>query len=885
MTDNPGSGDVYGSRRKKRKKPLVLSQFFTDRQTESDAFAQSLQARDRDLAGGKVSDDSFDNVLIYYGFGGLGKTQLSLGLQNWIEQPPDSPVVGVPQHWGAAPTLSRPVVTVRWDLNDSGGNLDPLTLLLSARAALHRAAGKDLPKKTWRAFDVAFAAYAAQVRPGQALPTDGSGSAYTKDLPKMLTELAIEASVGFGAGVGAQSIRELAVGITRHVRAKKTLTAYPDLADTLDACLAAEPGSVQPDLAGDLLFLIDVAINELEPGKRPLIVVFVDHVERVQSGIDTRAGERLLNQMVAALPHGLFVMTGRNELDWYRPERTSLAFAGPTTWPCLLPNRADNPRPHLLETLSKEDAREWILRQAEAAALPFAEGVVDNLVEVTGCWPVHIDAVFELARVKAESGAAVLTREDLSGSFDDVVQRLLEDLPATERTALQAASLLPYFDAAFVHSVTGDDVTHGAIERLIRRAVVLDNQGNRYSYRVHDEVRRAVRAAGAFVDGGWSALDWTQRAETALVRALDAARAARKADDDEANLSAVGLAITLAAEFGVSVPDAEEPEIDGLVRARRNAPSLARLLPLIPSSDGVAHRDWRAMIRMIEVLSLPADHDGVIETLEEIAQQSAVVETDALLWRSYRLRSKNRYAEAAEQLAALRDTASDRDIRQRRRVYTRQLGVNYSMARRFRDAAEVMPFLDADQAKTNQLTDWMLHGDISDEYLENLRNRIPKANPRYGLELTGLYHRNLARVGRLDRAEADEFRQHAQKMGHLTAERTALVACALHDIAHGGDFSPREWPVLDSGLSRASAGEILAFAVLRGDADDDLVEWLEVARVKEFRSRAWIPLEMMLDHLGYSLPPVETQWLEPVEEVRARWVGRYQRLLGRVSDE
>ena len=42
---------------------------------------------------------------------------------------------------------------------------------------------------------------------------------------------------------------------------------------------------------------------------------------------------------------------------------------------------------------------------------------------------------------------------------------------------------------------------------------------------------------------------------------------------------------------------------------------------------------------------------------------------------------------------------------------------------------------------------------------------------------------------------------------------------------------------------------------------------------------------MMLDHLGYTLPPVETQWLEPVEDVRARWVGRYQRLLGRVSDE
>jgi len=871
----------YGRGRRNRRKPLSLSQFFTDRQTESEAFVESVLARDADLSAGRVRDDSFDNVLLYYGFGGLGKTQLSLGLDSWIDASVKGGDSSVPAHWGDPPKLARPIVTARWDLNDSGGNLDPLTLLLSVRAALHRAAGKALSKRTWRAFDVAFAAYAAQVRPGQALPTDTSRSDYANELPKMVTELAIEAGVGFGAGVGAQSIRDLAIGITRHVRARKTLTAYPDLAETLEACLAAEPGSVQPDLAGDVLFLIDVAIKEMAPERRPLLVVFVDHMERVQGGSDTRSGERLLNQLVAALPHALFVMTGRNALDWYLPQRTSLAFVGTATWPCLLPNREPNPRPHLLEILSKRDAREWIRRQAEAAALPFANGVVDNLVEVTGCWPVHIDAVFELARVKSEGGAQVLTREDLSGSFDDVVQRLLEDLPADERSALQAASLLPYFDVEFVHSVTGEDVTRGAIERLTRRAVVLDNHGNLYPHRVHDEIRRAVRAAGPFIEGGWTPADWSQRAEIALGHALGAARAAKAASDDEANLSAVGLAITLAAEFGVCVPDTSDPMVDGVVVARRNAPSNARLLPLIPSSDSIEHSDAKAIVRLIEVISVSGKASEAVEALTDLAAQSAVVESDALVWRAYRLRDCGRYQDAADQFVALRDGASDRGVRERYRLYARHVGVTYSMARRFRDAADVMPQMDADQANTNLLTDRAVHGHLDDEYFDNLRVRIHKANPRYALEITGSLHRSLARAGRLDRAEAAEFLDRATRMGHATAQRTTLAACALHDLAAGLDFNPFEWPAFDSPLSKPTLGEILAVKVLCGDADDDLVGWLEGVRAKKFRGRSWIPIEFLLEHLGYPLPPVATQWLEPAEKVRARWVGHYLRLLGR----
>lgn len=880
MTDGQ-SDDGYGRGRRKRRKTLSLSQFFTDRQSESEAFMQSVWARDADLATDRVTPESLENVLLFHGFGGLGKTQLSLGLQSWID-PPVGAHSRAPSHWGAAPAPERPIVTARWDLNDSGGNLDPVTLLLSLRTALHTKRSRQLPSKTWRAFDVAFAAYAARVRPGQPLdPTDTTGG-YASELPQMVGEVALETVVDVGAGVGMQGLLDAARGALGYIRQRRTLTEYPNLADLVEDCLTAEAGNVNAELASEILFQIDLAIHKLQPARRPLIVVFVDHLERIQAGTHpTRAGERLLNELVGALPHALFVMTGRNRLDWWKAERTGLEHAGLHKWPCLHPEierRPHNPRPHLLETLSSDDARDWIERQSRELALPFAEGVVDNLIDVTGCWPVHIDAVFDLAHVKVRDGAEVLTVADLDGSFDDVVQRLLEDLPADEQTALQAACLLPYFDEDLIHTMTGDDVRHGTIERLVQRAVVLENYDSRYEYRVHDEVRRAVRAAGAHIPGGWTDADWRSCAQKALEYAVSTATAARKAKDDEANLAAVGLAITIAAEYGVSTPDRVHPDVDGVIEIRRKCPSNRLLLPLIPSSHTVADAGIRASVELIEIICRPAD-DESIARLAELGASGAASSTDALLWRAYRLRDLARHAEAAAQLEWLRDHGADRSVPERLRIYSRHVGVTYSMARRFADAAAVLPTLAPELAKANRLFDLSIHGHLTSEFLDHMRGRVERANARYSLELAGSLHRALARAGRLDRDAAREFLDRAVRFGNKTGQRATLTALALDDIANGLEFDLGGYGVISEVGSSVALGEMLAFKALRDGPDEAFDGWLTRAAARSWRGRSWIPVEMLVEHLGYALPPIDTQWLEPVDDVRRRWVGHYTALL------
>lgn len=877
MTDG---SSFSGRREHQRPLQLSLSQFFTDRQDESAAFAESVASRDLALDNGAIDNKAFDNVLPYYGFGGLGKTQLSVGLQAWIDPSIDASVP--PQHWGPSPRVDRPVVTARWDLNDSKGHVDPVKLMLSVRDALHANRGKLLPVETWRAFDLAFGTYADKMRSGQPLDNSHGRSDYVKELPSMAAEVALELGVAIGAGFGAQSIREIARRVVGARRDRKTLARFNGLAELLDDCLSVDPGSTNTDLAGDIFYLLTQAIDQLPASTRPLVIVFVDHVERVQGEGDARAGERVLNQLIAALPHALFVATGRESLDWYKAERTSLEFAGASVWPCLRPDREDgNPRPHLLGTLSEEDAKDWIERQVSEEVLPFEVGLVNDLVRVTGRWPVHIDAVFALARQKVKDGATRLTRAELGGSFDDVVRRLLESLPGDERSALQAAALLPYFDIELAHAVAGNGVTRGAIQRLTQRTVVLNNPGSAFPFRVHDELRRAVRAAGPNVTNGWSAEDWYEKAQQAVAHAVSSAKYARDAKDDEANIALVGLAITIAAEYSVSVDDIHERHVDALVQARRDCPSHPRLISVIPTSDRVHHQQTRALVELIEAIVLPVSDESV-HALERVAAIESPSRNDALLGRAYRLRNLNRYQEAAEQLIWLRDFADDRRLRSRERVYARQVGVTYSMARRFVDSQTALDQMDDGQAEVNLQLDLAAHGHIEDDLVDSYRRRINKANPRYGLEIGGALFRVLGRRGDLVRTETVEFLQRAESLAHGAAQRAALVGLALHDLSAGAtSFHEGTRGALEHARFQASLGEILTFKALRDGADERFLRWYESAARLDFRGRGWIPVEMLLDHIGYPLPTMETQWLEPYETVRARWIGHYKRLLNR----
>jgi hypothetical protein len=54
---------------------------------------------------------------------------------------------------------------------------------------------------------------------------------------------------------------------------------------------------------------------------------------------------------------------------------------------------------------------------------------------------------------------------------------------------------------------------------------------------------------------------------------------------------------------------------------------------------------------------------------------------------------------------------------------------------------------------------------------------------------------------------------------------------------------------------------------------DDIDEALRCSDLPpERRGDSWIPIEIWLEELGHPLPPVETQWLIPYEQVRENWL-------------
>lgn len=86
---------------------------------------------------------------------------------------------------------------------------------------------------------------------------------------------------------------------------------------------------------------------------------------------------------------------------------------------------------------------------------------------------------------------------------------------------------------------------------------------------------------------------------------------------------------------------------------------------------------------------------------------------------------------------------------------------------------------------------------------------------------------------------------------------------------------------MQSELPRSVLARVLALrALVTGSADH-----LERARAEAagvvFRPSAWIFTEFALELAGAALPEVDTQWLAPVEEVRANWYRLIRDLIDR----
>lgn len=124
---------------------LNATDLFVNRVDAVESFQMSLDYHIRALADHEASLARPDrrNVLVFYGAGGSGKTELSRRLQEWVSSR------RIPLDWPDPPTLDFDIATIRVDLHGSD-SMDVGDVLLKLRSA---AAG---PARPFPAFDAGF---------------------------------------------------------------------------------------------------------------------------------------------------------------------------------------------------------------------------------------------------------------------------------------------------------------------------------------------------------------------------------------------------------------------------------------------------------------------------------------------------------------------------------------------------------------------------------------------------------------------------------------------------------------------------------------------------------------------------------------------------------
>lgn len=298
----------------------TFSAAFVDRVVEAEAFRTAFDAHllrldsDPDVP----IEAPRDNVVVFTGIGGQGKSAFSQELERWLRRS------SVPTGWGQAPMSVRPLLLTRLDL--TGADRFDLEW---AVLELRRTAGElGLPLPS---FDLALT-YWWQLRHGESafpsLPIRRSMGAHSSgsDVADQLMDTAaafVEELTNTGLGAGAAVVRLLrrahGAATARYERRAAEETTY--FKPVLES-IAEKPGQESLSLIPALL-TEELRHPSLNLDERPLWVVFVDNFEII-NGARGRPGEVEFQRLVYGLPDLLWVVTGQKSLDWHNakgPER------------------------------------------------------------------------------------------------------------------------------------------------------------------------------------------------------------------------------------------------------------------------------------------------------------------------------------------------------------------------------------------------------------------------------------------------------------------------------------------------------------------------------------------------------------------------------------
>jgi len=506
---------VFGS----NDRGLTADEVFADRQAQWQAVLATLTEH---IA--RITAPGFDvedleaprhNVLVFHGIGGIGKSTLSRAIEASLADSAHRPA-----QWERLSWPRGRILPIRIDLARSAGTSFE-HVVLTIRLAL-AALGRPMP-----AFDLALHRYWERQHPGEPLEehlrrSSGVFARFSSavDLPEQMRSalgdvaqaLLLPGTVGtvVGSVTGA-----LVRALREHRSSVRALAGCARLADLLEA---------EPDLETLSYTAHLLAWDLAQLGRdHPVVpVVLLDTWEDVGDRTH-RDLERLLQHIVWLMPNTLFVVTGRNRLQWADPGLAGqLDWTGPTAWPGLAPHGGPHRRPAsaarqvLIGSLAPEDCDQYLARRLTHDGQPLIGQDIRRVVtERSHGLPLYLDlSVGRFLEIRRTGRAP--RPADFDHDFPALVARTLRDLSEPERDVLRTAALLDAFSVALAADAAGLD-REAAAARLVERPFVLEDPAvPLWPYHLHQAVRSAIRHAADPADDHWTHRDWAHAADRAF---------------------------------------------------------------------------------------------------------------------------------------------------------------------------------------------------------------------------------------------------------------------------------------------------------------------------------------------------------------------------------
>ncbi|MCX4673610.1 ATP/GTP-binding protein [Streptomyces sp. NBC_01381] len=526
---------------------------FTNRQSQWQSVVAALTDHLQ-----RVASPAFDvedlasarhNILVAHGVGGIGKSTLSRKIEAALTHSGSRPA-----QWEAPAWPIERLLPVRVDLSRSTG-VDFERVVLSIRLAL-AALGRPMP-----AFDLALRRHWERNHPGEPieeyLRRGGMFSRFTSavNLPSQLQSamadvaqaLAMPGTVGGAVG----QLTTALVGALRERRQTvRALAGCTRLADILEA----EPDLETLSFATHLLAW-DLAQLPAEQQVTPVILfdTFEDVGDRTNRDL-----ERLLQRVVWLMPNAMFVITGRNRLQWAEEGlQGQLDWAGPAAWPGLIPHvpgsrghSAPTARQILIGDFSPQDRDEHLARRLSRDGRPLIEADLRRAIaDRSHGLPLYLDlAVMRFLEIRRTGRPP---QPDDFGDFPALIARTVSDLTTDERHVLRSVALLDAFSVSLATEVAG--LAHDAAAlRLTERPFIRDELTALWPFHLHEVVRSAIRHAEDHTDDRWSPQDW-QRAATRALTALGREFSHGPRRDRAMLIGCLRQGLRLARDFGLEL--------------------------------------------------------------------------------------------------------------------------------------------------------------------------------------------------------------------------------------------------------------------------------------------------------------------------------------------